>query len=177
MSFSMYDLSVPILIRGFGILTNYLDAASVYAFDRGIDPATVVHWRLAPDMLTFAGQVQRASDNAKGAIGRLAGVEIPSYRDDESTFDELQDRVSVTVSFLRSIRREQLDGSENRVIELKFRSISGRLRGDVYLVSVLLPNFFFHIATAHAILRNNGLNIGKKDYLGDVSELLIDPTP
>lgn len=167
MSFSMYDLSIPVMLRGFDVLSGYLEKASEHSFDSGTDTSTLVNARLAPDMLTLAGQVQRASDNAKGAVGRLAGIDVPSFPDTETTFDELRLRVSRTVEFLKTIKREQLDGTEERVLDLRFRSVNGKLRGDMYLIQVLIPNFFFHISTVHAILRSKGLPVGKKDYLGE----------
>jgi uncharacterized protein len=167
MPFSMFDLSVPVMLRGFGVLSSYIDKATIFAADNGIAPTVLVNSRLAPDMLSFAGQIQRASDNSKGAIARLAGIEVPSYADTESSFAELKDRVANTVSLICTVKPQQLEGSENRLIELRFKSFSGTIRGDQYVVQFFLPNFFFHLATAHDILRHNGLKIGKKDYFGE----------
>lgn len=166
MSFSMYEFSIPPMLRGLNILSQYLDKAAAFSFDRGIDPASLVDARLAPDMLSLAGQVQRLSDNAKGGVGRLAGIEVPSFPDTETTLDELRLRLARTIEYLNTVKPEQLQGSDSRVIELRFRSVSGTLRGDTYLTQVLLPNFYFHLSTAHAILRHKGLPVGKKDYLG-----------
>jgi hypothetical protein len=168
MSLSMYDLSIPVLVRGFATLSDYLDKAASHAAESGIDPAVLVNARLAPDMLPLAGQVQRASDSAKGAIGRLAAIETPSFPDTEATFADLKGRVAKTVAFLRAVDPAQLAGSENRMVEVKVRGGRGILRGDTYLLQILLPNFFFHVATAHDILRHSGLKIGKKDYLGTI---------
>jgi hypothetical protein len=111
-------------------------------------------------------QVQRASDAAKGCAARLAGIEVPSYADDESTFPALQERIAKTIGFLKSIRPEQLDGSETRVIELKLRANAVTFDGKSYLLGFVLPNFFFHVTTAYDILRHKGVQIGKMDYLG-----------
>lgn len=166
MRFSMYDLSIPIMRRGLAILMEYLDKASAYASENNIDPTVLINCRLAPDMLPLVAQVQRISDNAKGAVGRLAAIEIPSFPDTEKTFSELKERVAKTDAFLQTITPEQLEGSDARKLELRFRSVDGVLNGDTYLMSVLLPNFFFHMTMVHAILRHNGMKVGKKDYLG-----------
>jgi hypothetical protein len=166
MSLSMFDASVPVLIRGLGVMKTYLEMAESYATETGIVPSVLVGARLYPDMLPLSGQVQRASDNSKGGIARLAAIEAPGFADDETTFSELKDRINKTVAFLETIRPEQLEGSQRRSIDLKFRSVSGTLPGRTYLLSILIPNFFFHVATAHGILRMNGLRIGKKHYFG-----------
>jgi hypothetical protein len=162
----MYDLTVPVLVRGLTVLSHYMDKAATHATERGFDPSILVNARLAPDMLSLAGQVQRSSDSAKGAMGRLAGVEVPSFPDTEQTFAELKERIQKTIAFLETVRPEQLSGSETKPVELKFRSVSTTLPGVRYLMGVLIPNFFFHVTTAHDILRHNGVNIGKTDYLG-----------
>lgn len=166
MSFSVYDVSVPVLIRGFDILSNYVDRAEAHSGEVGIAPAVLLGARLFPDMQPFLGQIQRASDNAKNGVSRLAGIEPPRFADNESSFVELRERIEKTVGFLRSIKPEALVGGEERMLEFKFRSLSGTLDGRTYLLSVLIPNFFFHIATAHDILRHNGVKIGKKDFIG-----------
>jgi len=168
MSVSMYQLSVPALTRGLRILSSYLDKAAAFAAENNIDPAVLINARLAPDMFSLAGQIQRASDNAKGAIGRLTDFAVPGFPDTEKTFPELKERIANTIEFLETVRPEQLDGAEGRSIELKLRFASGTFSGEQYLLQVLLPNFYFHIATVHNILRHNGVKIGKKDYIGEV---------
>lgn len=168
MSLSMYQLSVPALIRGLGILSRYMDKAAAFAAENHIDPAVLIDARLAPDMFSLAGQIQRASDNSKGGIARLAGLETPSFPDSEKTFPELKARIANTIAFLKTVRPEQLESSENHDITLQLRFASGVLKGEAYLLQVLLPNFYFHIATVHDILRHNGLKLGKKDYIGEV---------
>lgn len=163
MSLSMYDLSVPALQRGLGVLSRYLDKASAYATERGFEPSILVNARLAPDMLPLAGQVQRASDTSKGGIARLTGLTAPSFPDTEITIDELKERIAKTVAFLQTITPQQLEGSAERLIES--RAI-GTMPGATHLLGFVLPNFYFHVATAHGILRHNGVPVGKKDYLG-----------
>jgi hypothetical protein len=167
MSVAMYDLTIPVLIRGLGVLKDYLDKAATFAAEKGIDPAVLIDARLAPDMLPFSAQLQRASDNAKGGIGRLTGVAVPSFPDTETGFAELKERIDKTTAFLRSVGPDRFEGSESRPVELTFGGAKTTLRGERYLLVILLPNFFFHIATAHGILRHAGLPIGKADYLGN----------
>jgi len=123
--------------------------------------------RLAPDMLTLAGQIQRASDSAKGAAARLAGIENPSFADDETTFADLQERIVKTRRFLEGVSAEQIDGSAARSIELNLGT-KVTFRGDDYLLNFALPNFYFHVTTAYDILRHSGVPVGKMDYLGKV---------
>ncbi|WP_254065973.1 MULTISPECIES: DUF1993 family protein [unclassified Acidisoma] len=167
----MYDVSVPVLLRGLNILSAYLDKAATFAAERNIDPAVLISARLAPDMMSLAGQVQRASDNAKGGISRLTLVKAPSFPDTETSFEELKNRIAKTVLFLQAVKPEQLEGSESRPVEMRTGIVSGTLRGDTYLLSVLIPNFFFHITTTHDILRQNGLKVGKNDYFGALEYL------
>jgi hypothetical protein len=166
MSLSMYDASIPVLIRGLGVLSTYVDKAEAHALENGGDPKLLIDARLAPDMLPFAGQIQRASDTSKGGAARLAGVDAPSFPDTETALSELKDRVANTVAFLKTIQPQQLEGSESRSIDLKSLGVGSPARGDTYLLSFVLPNFFFHVATAHDILRHQGVKIGKRDYLG-----------
>jgi hypothetical protein len=160
----MYDLSVPVFLRGLEIVDEYCDTAAEFAVKRGIDPSTLVNARLAPDMLPLSGQVQCVSDGSKGPIGRLAGITPPRFEDSEKTIPELKVRIEKTVAFVRSINPRQLIGSETRQIEAKFwgNEVSS---GAEYLLSIALPNFYFHVATVHDILRHSGVPIGKRDYL------------
>lgn len=166
MCISMYRLSIPIFVRGFGVLSGYLDKAAAFADENGLDPATLVDARLAADMLPLAGQVQRASDTSKNAVVRLTGIEAPRFADTEATFAELQQRIGNTLEFFAGIAPEQLQGSETREVTLVFGTFQAKLSGDEYLLTFALPNFYFHIATTHAILRQQGVRIGKLDYLG-----------
>ena len=165
MALSMYELTVPTLLRGFGVLSGYLEQAEEFARAKALDPSELIQARLAPDMLTFAGQIQTASDKARRGAARLAVLEAPFMADNETTFAELDARIAKTIAFLRAIDPKRFDGSDARTVELKSRSSVGTHRGDDYLLTLLLPDFFFHVATAHGILRHRGVPIGKADYL------------
>ncbi|WNG41409.1 DUF1993 domain-containing protein [Archangium minus] len=166
MSLSMYQASVPVFIRMLGNLSAILGKAVTYAETKKFDPSVLVNARLAPDMLPLSAQVQIACDSAKGCAARLAGIEIPSHPDTETTLAELQARITKTIDFLKSVSAAQIDGSEERTVTLKMRSQEMQFQGQPYLLNVVLPNFYFHITTAYAILRHNGLDIGKSDFLG-----------
>jgi uncharacterized protein len=164
MSLSMYRASIPVLMRGLDNLAALLEKASAHAEASHIDPTSLIDARLAPDMLTLAGQIQRASDTAKGTAARLAGIEAPSFADDETTFADLQARIAKTKRFLAGVNAEQIDASATRTITLS--AIKHPFLGDEYLLTFALPNFFFHVTTAYDILRHSGVPIGKMDYLG-----------
>ncbi|WP_119303561.1 DUF1993 domain-containing protein [Dongia deserti] len=166
MTLSMYQASVPVFVRGLENLGNILAKAATHAEAKKIDPAVFINARLAPDMFPLSRQVQIASDAAKGCTARLAGVEVPSYPDTETTFPELQERVAKTIAFVTGLTASQIDGSEDRVVTLKQRGEDVRYRGQDYLLKLALPNFFFHAVTAYDILRHNGVEVGKADYLG-----------
>lgn len=166
MSLSMYHASVPVFLRMLGNLSGILHKAEAYAVARKIDPSVLLNARLAPDMHPLVRQVQIASDSVKGCAARLAGIEIPSYADNESSFAELQARIAKTQAFLQSIVAAQIDGSEERSITLTFPGAQMTFSGQEYLLHFVLPNFYFHLTTAYAILRHNGLDIGKMDFLG-----------
>jgi len=166
MSLSMYDASVPVLTRMLTNLSAILDKAAASAEARKIDPSVLISARLAPDMFALARQVQVASDGAKGGVARLAGVEIPSYEDTESTFPELKARIAKTVAFLNGLDKKKFEGAETRSITMKMRDAEVTFPGQVFLLNFVLPNFYFHVTTAYAILRQNGVDIGKRDFLG-----------
>jgi hypothetical protein len=166
MSLTMYRISVPVFIRGLRVLSQLLEKASLHAQASGIDPAELVDARLAPDMFGLAGQVQRTSDTAKLAIERLTGVQSPRMEDRESTFAELQERISKTIEYLESVDASKLDGTETRTVTLAFGEFKQSFSGEAYLLTFTLPNFFFHVTTAYDILRNKGVQVGKLDYLG-----------
>ncbi|KSF79422.1 DUF1993 family protein [Pseudomonas paraeruginosa] len=166
MSLSIYQASIPTFLRTLGNLSAILKKAAAHAEAKNIDPRIFIDARLAPDMFPLARQVQIASDAAKGAGARLAGLEVPSYADTETTFDELQARIARTVEFLEGIREEQLDGAEERNVTLKVRGQEISFNGRDYLFGFALANFFFHVTTAYAILRHNGVELGKMDFLG-----------
>jgi hypothetical protein len=169
MTLSMYQASVPVFARMLENLSAILAKGAAHAESKKIEPAIFINARLAPDMFPFARQVQIASDAAKGCVARLAGAEVPSYPDVESTFPELNERVAKTIGFVKGFTAPQIDGSEERTVTLKLRGEETKFRGQDYLFRLALPNFFFHVTTAYAILRHNGVDVGKTDYLGKVS--------
>jgi hypothetical protein len=162
----MYQASVPVFLRGYTNLSDILSKAAAYATAKKIDPTVLISARLYPDMFPLSKQVQIASDIVKGGIARLAGVEVPSYADTETSFAELQTRLSKTADFLKTFKPEQIDGSETKNITLKVGGNEMSFAGQSYLLDFVIPNFFFHSSTVYAILRHNGLEIGKKDFLG-----------
>jgi len=168
MSLSMYQASVPVFQRTLGALDKILDKAAAYAEERKIDPAVLLSARLYPDMFALTRQVQIATDHAKGAPARLAGVAVPSFEDAEKTFPELKARIGKTLSFIGSLKPDQIDGSEGRDISLKAGPRELSFKGQDYLLFFALPNFYFHATTAFGILRHNGVSIGKLDFLGAV---------
>ncbi len=166
MTLSMYQASVPVFLRGLESLSAILNKAAAHAEAKKIDPAVFINARLAPDMFALARQVQIASDAAKGCVARLAGAEVPSFPDTETTFPELTARVARTIAFVKGFAAAQIDGSEDRTVTLKMRGEDRTFRGQAYLFNLALPNFYFHITTAYDILRHNGVELGKGDYLG-----------
>lgn len=168
MSLSIYQASIPVFIRMLGNLSAILSKAAAHAEAKSIDPSVLINARLAPDMFALARQVQIASDSAKGCGARLAGVEVPSFPDDETTFEQLQARIAKTIEFLKGLKEEQFAGAENRTIELKLRNREVSFKGSDFLLGFANPNFYFHITTAYDILRHNGVEVGKMDFLGGV---------
>ncbi|MBB6251780.1 DUF1993 domain-containing protein [Nitrospirillum iridis] len=166
MSISMYQASIPVFVRILGNLSTILDKGLAHAEAKKIDPSVFVSARLAPDMHPLARQIQIASDAAKGAAARLAGVDVPSFPDTETTFGELRERIAKTVDFLKGVTPDQVDGSEERTITLKIRGEDVHFPGQAFLLFFALPNFFFHVTTAYDILRHNGVELGKMDFLG-----------
>lgn len=166
MSITMYQASVPYFQRMLGNLRKILEKGAAHAGAKKFDPAVLFSERLAPDMLPLARQVQIASDNAKGCCARLAGVEPPRFEDNETTYAQLLERVDKTLAFLKTIKREQVDGSEGRDVVLKFPNQTLNFKGQDYLMFFAIPNFTFHVVTAYNILRHNGVEIGKPDFLG-----------
>jgi hypothetical protein len=166
MPFSMYDASIPTMIRMLQNLSSILAKAAAQAKDGKAELSTLLEARLAPDMYPFTRQIQITSDTAKGCAARLAGLEPPSYPDTETTFPELQARIAKTIEYLQSVKPEQVAGSENRTITLKFPNRTLEFTGCEYLTGFVLPNFYFHLTTAYDLLRHKGIQIGKMDYLG-----------
>ena len=168
MSLTMYEASVPVLRQMLTSLSSVLDKAAAHAAARKIDPSVLLGTRLYPDMLPLVRQVQVATDHAKGAAARLAGVEVPRFEDTETTFEELKARLAKTLAFLSGLTPAQFDGSEDREISLKLRAQTVSFPGRTYLLHFALPNAYFHVTTAYAILRHCGVEIGKCDFIGRV---------
>lgn len=166
MPLSMSEVSVPLFLQGLKGLSGVLGKAQAQAEAKGIPDVHYLHARLYPDMLPMARQVQIACDFAKGPVARLAGADMPSFEDTETSFDDLKDRVAKTIAYIESVPAASIDGSEDKDITLVRRGETFVFKGLPYLMEQALPNFFFHITTAYAILRHNGVEIGKKDFLG-----------
>src|SRR5512141_2972149 len=168
MAISMYQVAVPVFVKTLGNLAAILDKGAAFAAAKKVDPSVLLGYRLAPDMLSLARQVQIASDHAKRAPARLAGIEAPVYEDNEASFADLNLRIARTIAFINTLQPGQIDGSEAREITLKIGGGSQTLSGQAYLLHNALPNFFFHVTTAYAILRHCGVEIGKKDFIGQI---------
>jgi uncharacterized protein len=166
MQISMYQASVPGFVHILGNLNNILKKGEAYAVARKIEPGVLLNARLAPDMFPLVRQVQIATDQVKGCVSRLAGLDPPVYEDTEQSFAELYARVEKTIAHLQGFKPAQIDGSEQRKIELKNRTGVRTFQGLNFLFDSVYPNFYFHVTTAYAILRHNGVEIGKTDFLG-----------
>ncbi len=165
MPLSMHQASAPVFVQGLKGLLIVLDKAIAHIEARKIDPAAFLQARLYPDMLPFTRQVQIATDFAKGSVARLAGEEPPAYPDTETSFAELRARVVNTIACIEGFTAAQVDGSEDRDITLMRRGVATHVKGQPYLLEQAMPNFYFHITTAYALLRQGGVEVGKKDYL------------
>jgi uncharacterized protein len=162
----MYQASAPRFVNILKNLSAILDKAQAHAEAKKIDPIVFTSSRLYPDMLTMARQVQIATDTAKGAMARLAGVDIPKYEDTEQTFAELKARIAKTIEFVNSFKPAQIEGTDAKEIVIKLGGNDTKLTGMQYLLGHAHPNFYFHVTTAYDILRHNGVEIGKRDYIG-----------
>jgi uncharacterized protein len=166
MSISMYQASAPRFANTLKNLSAILDKAKAHAEARKIDEQVLTSSRLYPDMFALARQVQIACDSAKGAVARLAGVEIPKHEDTEKTFDDLKERIAKTLAFIATVKAAQVDGSEEKEVVLKLQGKDVPFKGMQYLLGFALPNFYFHAATAYDILRHNGVELAKRDFIG-----------
>jgi hypothetical protein len=166
MSLSMFDASVPALLQGLKGLKTILTKAQAHAEAKKIEPNALLQARLYPDMFTLVRQVQLVTDFAKGAAGRLAGAELPVFEDTETSFEELQARVAKAVAFIEGLSAAAFEGSETRQVSLNRRGEVVSFTGKDYLLLQALPNFWFHATTAYAILRHNGVELSKSDYMG-----------
>ena len=170
MTISMYQASIPTFIRALNNLADILQKAAAHAEAKKIDPAVLINSRLYPDMFPLAKQVQVASDAAKGGAARLAQAQPPAFEDNETTFPQLIERARKTVAYLETLKPEQIDGSEERTVTWQTRTSTKSMQGQPYLLNHLLPNLFFHVTTTYAILRHNGVELGKQDFLGKVTQ-------
>ncbi len=163
---SMYHASVPVFVRALNNLAAILEKAAKHAEIRELGPGVLINFRLFPDMLPLSMQVQIAADSAKNGVARLAGVEAPKYDDNEASIPELIARLRKTVTFLESIKPDQIDGSEDNTVSWKTPTTTQTMQGMPYLLTQVTPNVYFHVTTAYDILRHCGVEIGKQDYLG-----------
>jgi len=166
MSLSMHAASVPAFVRTLNAMLVWLDKAQAHAEARKFDSANYLGLRLAPDMLPLSRQVQIASDGVKGCVARLAGLEPPQWDDTEASLDDLRARIKKTLDYAQSVSAAQIDGSEDRAITMKMRTGELQFTGQSFLLTFVLPNFYFHATTLYALLRNAGVPLGKMDFLG-----------
>ena len=167
MIISMYQASVPRFVNILGNLSKILDKAQAHVEAKKIDAATLSTYRLFPDMLPMTSQVQIACDTAKGVVARLAGVENPVHEDNEKTLADLKARIAKAIAFIRTVTPAQIDGTEDKEIVIKRGDKETRYSGMQFLLGHAIPNFYFHVTTTYNILRHNGIEIGKRDYLGN----------
>lgn len=163
---SMFDASIPPLTRALNNLSHILKKGEEYANAKKIEHAILLNARLFPDMYPLIRQVQIATDMSKGAAARLAGLEVPQYEDDETTFEQLQARITKTLAFIDSVKPAQMESAETRYITIHVRKMELKFTGQSYLLTWVNPNVYFHVATAYNILRHNGVELGKPDFLG-----------
>ena len=169
MSLTMHSASVPIFVRILGNMSTWLDKAAAHASAKKFEPTVYLLARLAPDMLPLSTQIQIACDAAKFCVARLASVESPKFDDNEASLDDLKKRIAKTIDYVQSVPAAQIDGSDARSISVPRRSGAITMSGEAYLKNFVLPTFFFHVTTAYALLRHNGVELGKSDYLGALS--------
>jgi hypothetical protein len=168
MAISMYQASVPVFTKMLDALNAVLDKAEAHCTAKKIDPAALINYRLYPDMFPFSRQIQIATIFGAGCPARLAGVEVPAFEDKETTFAELKARIKRVNDLNAALKPAQIDGSEDREIKLTVAGNPVTLKGQNYLLHFALPHFFFHCTTAYDILRHNGVEVGKRDYIGKV---------
>ena len=169
MKVSIHSLAVEQVSHTLNQVLVFLDKAAAYAEAKKFDASVLINARLAPDMLPFVKQIQIASDNAKFGVARLANVEAPKFEDNEKTLDELRARLRKTIDFMKSVPASAFEGGEDRDIKIVVPNRTIEMKGLAYLRGWVLPNVFFHVTTAYLILRNNGVDVGKRDFLGDIS--------
>ena len=166
MSISMYQVAVPVFVRTLQNLHHVLKQGEAHAKAKQVEDSVMLHTRLLPDMLPLVKQVQIATDMAKNGTARLAGVDPLKFEDNETTFDELYNRIERAIDYIKSFKPDQLDGSETRAVTIKSRNGDQHFEGQAYLLHYVIPNLFFHSTTAYDILRQAGAHIGKQDFIG-----------
>jgi uncharacterized protein len=170
MSFTLSQSALPAFETGLNALTNILDKAAAYAAAKKIDEAVLLQTRMVPDMFPFARQIQIVTDTAKNGSARMAGVEAPKHEDNETSIAELKTRIAETLAFLKTIDAKAFDASASKQVTFPLgKANKGEMTGDAYITSFVLPNFYFHLTTAYAILRNCGVEVGKMDFLGKIA--------
>jgi uncharacterized protein len=168
MTTSLYDFTVPAFTRALTNLSKQLDKANAFATQKKFDFKALAESRLIADMHPLTSQVQIACDNAKGAVARLTGIDAPKHADTEKTYEELQARIAKTLDFIATVKPEQFVGAETREVVLKFPGLTLTFNGQDYVTKFALPNFYFHASMAYALLRKNGVEIGKPDFMGSI---------
>ena len=168
MAISMYQASVPVFIKTLGNLSAILDKAAAFAAAKKVDESVLLGLRLVPDMFTLARQIQQATVHAKGTAARLAAMEPPAIDSTGESIAEYKACIEKVIAFLNTLKPEQIDGSEGRDVTLKVGPNTMSFKGQAYLLHFAVPNFFFHVTTAYDILRHSGVDIGKKDFIGQV---------
>jgi len=169
MAISMHSASVPVFVRMLGNAIVWFDKAEAYAKEKKFEPSVYLTSRLAPDMLPFTTQVQIACDAAKFCMARLSGTEAPKFEDNETSIEELRARIRKTIDYVQSVPVAQIDGTDDKDISVPRRDGAIIMKGEMYLKHFVLPNFFFHVTTVYALLRHNGVNLGKSDYLAGLT--------
>ncbi|WP_158816572.1 DUF1993 family protein [Methylocapsa sp. S129] len=168
MSTLLYQATVPVFVQTLGALDAIIDKAAAHATAQKIDPAVLLASRLRPDMLPFVRQTQIVCDNAKNMAGRLAGAEIPRFEDNEASFDDIKARIKKTLDYIGGVNSQDIEAGENREIVFPIGPNKMKMKGADYIFHFALPNFYFHLTTAYGILRHNGVELGKRDFLGAV---------
>ena len=166
MTCGLHAVSIPVFTRMLGNLSKLLDKAAADAETRKFEPSVLLESRLYPDMFPLGKQVQLACDFAKGAAARLAGVPVPAFPDEEKTIDELKERIAKVIAFVERVSKDDVDAGVDRDVTIKMRDRSVQMKGLDYLNQMAMPNFYFHATTAYAILRHNGVAVGKRDFVG-----------
>jgi uncharacterized protein len=168
MPFSMSQASLPVFEIGLNALAAVLDKAAAYAAAKKVDPAVLLGWRLAPDMFALARQVQVACDQAKNGAARVAGVEPPKFEDTETSLEQLKARIAKTLAYIKGLDTKAIDASADREITFPLGPTKGQMKGGDFLNHFVLPNFYFHLTAAYAIVRHCGVELGKRDFLGAI---------